>query len=75
MDSEHQYLRTDQASKYLGLSRQTLATMRVNGDGPRYFKLGPRVIVYTRESLDEWATQDCRTSTSEVTGEHHDTRK
>lgn len=46
----------------LGVSEQTLAKWRVNGDGPRFLKIGSR-IRYDRKDLDDWLEQRRRSST------------
>lgn len=48
-------LNTQEAAQYLGLKRGTLEVWRSLGKGPRYFKLGTRV-VYEVEDLDAFAT-------------------
>lgn len=52
--SGQRYLSATQASCYLGLSRATLCTLRLAGDGPIFFKLGGGHIRYCRTSLDDW---------------------
>lgn len=63
MDSN--LLTTETASTYTGLARQTLAKLRVYGDGPRFAKLG-RKVVYRKADLDNWINARLRESTSEV---------
>jgi predicted DNA-binding transcriptional regulator AlpA len=58
-------LRAPEAANYLRLSTSTLAKMRLRGDGPRYIKSGPRIVVYERQHLDDWLTSRVRNSTSE----------
>ena len=58
-------LDTPMAAEYLGLSPATLETMRSRGGGPRFSKLGRRV-VYRREELDRWLEERSRRSTSDV---------
>lgn len=58
------YIDADNAAKRLGLSKSTLAKMRVYGTGPAYSKLGRRV-VYTVADLDAWVASKRFTSTSE----------
>jgi hypothetical protein len=48
------YLNTDDAARFLGLSKQTLARWRVEGAGPPYRKLGSRV-TYRRADLEAFA--------------------
>ncbi|QCO02840.1 helix-turn-helix transcriptional regulator [Azospirillum argentinense] len=58
------FLRTPEAARFLGLSGRTLEKHRVYGTGPRYRKIGGRV-VYAIEDLKSWADQGLRTSTSD----------
>lgn len=58
-------LRTPEAAAYLGLSASTLEKLRVTGGGPVYEKAGPRIVVYSIESLEAWLTARRRTSTSD----------
>lgn len=44
---------TEQAADYVGLSRASLVTRRWRGKGPKFIKLGRRVI-YLKEDLDTW---------------------
>jgi hypothetical protein len=61
-------LTTVEAAEYLRLSPRTLEDMRVTGNGPRYFKLGPgrrSKVVYRREDLETWLASFEYGSTSE----------
>ncbi|MGQ9370696.1 helix-turn-helix transcriptional regulator [Azospirillum sp. ST 5-10] len=58
------FLRTPEAARLLGLSGRTLEKHRVYGTGPRYRKIGGRV-VYAVDDLKAWADQGLRTSTSD----------
>ncbi|MBS1834392.1 MAG: helix-turn-helix domain-containing protein [Acidobacteria bacterium] len=58
------YLRTQEAARFLGLSPRTLEKHRTYGTGPRYSKLGGRV-VYAMDDLQEWANRGRKTSTSD----------
>lgn len=62
------FLNTKQASEYLGLKPNTLAKMRVYGNGPKYRKHGFRVL-YSLEELNAWSEASCRSSTSEIPDE------
>lgn len=53
------------ASRHTGLSMSLLEKMRVTGTGPRYCKLGRRV-VYRIADLDEWMNTRIVRSTSET---------
>ena len=58
------YLDSKQAAQYLGLKPNTLAKMRVCGNGPVYRKHGFRVF-YAQADLDAWSDRSSRRSTSE----------
>ena len=65
MSGNRRYLDTKEAATYLGLSPSTLNRMRVTGDGPRYSKVGRRVI-YDIADLDEWVEKRKRRFTGEA---------
>jgi predicted DNA-binding transcriptional regulator AlpA len=56
------------AAAFLGLSVSTLAKMRLRGDGPRYAKIGKRVVLYALKDLEVWVEARKRNSTSEDLG-------
>jgi predicted DNA-binding transcriptional regulator AlpA len=58
------YLRTPEAARFLGLSDRTLEKHRTYGTGPRYAKLGGRV-VYQLEDLQAWVALGAKSSTSD----------
>ncbi|KAA5601759.1 helix-turn-helix transcriptional regulator [Blastochloris sulfoviridis] len=58
------YLRTPEAARFLGLSGRTLEKHRTYGTGPRYCKLGGRV-VYRLEDLVAWVELGLKASTSD----------
>jgi predicted DNA-binding transcriptional regulator AlpA len=58
------YLRTPEAARFLGLSGRTLEKHRIYGTGPRYAKLGGRV-VYKLEDLQAWVERGTKASTSD----------
>jgi predicted DNA-binding transcriptional regulator AlpA len=58
------YLRTPEAARFLGLSGRTLEKHRTYGTGPRYSKLGGRV-VYRLEDLQAWVELGAKASTSD----------
>ena len=57
-------LTTEEAARYLRLSRRTLERYRVTGEGPEYFKVG-RLVSYEIAKLDEWLERKRRRSTSD----------
>jgi excisionase family DNA binding protein len=54
----------NQAAETLGLSRSTLARLRISGGGPRYVKLG-RKVLYLTEDMQAWLDSHRRWSTSQ----------
>ena len=58
------YRRTPEAARFLGLSGRTLEKHRIYGTGPRYSKLGGRV-VYRLDDLQAWVELGARASTSD----------
>jgi len=63
------YLRTPEAARFLGLSGRTLEKHRTYGTGPKYSKIGGRV-VYRLEDLQAWVARGDRSSTSDDTGDN-----
>jgi predicted DNA-binding transcriptional regulator AlpA len=62
------YLRTPEAARFLGLSGRTLEKHRTYGTGPKYSKVGGRVL-YRLEDLQAWVARGDRASTSDDTGD------
>ncbi len=58
------HLRTPEAARFLGLSGRTLEKHRTYGTGPRYSKLGGRV-VYRLDDLQAWVERGAKSSTSD----------
>lgn len=58
------YMRTDEAARYLCVSKSLLDKLRVGGDGPPYSKIG-RAVLYSRIELDRWLDDRAVISTSE----------
>ena len=63
--TESRKLNDHEAAEYVGLSISTLSKRRVFGGGPKYLKLGRRVVYDTRD-LDDWLDSHRRTSTSDA---------
>ncbi|WP_299739459.1 helix-turn-helix domain-containing protein [uncultured Roseobacter sp.] len=67
-DLPPRYLRTPEAARFLSLSGRTLEKHRTYGTGPRYSKIGGRVI-YAVEDLQSWVGRGEKRSTSDDTGD------
>lgn len=63
--TQRRMLRTDEAARYCGSSASTFEKLRLFGGGPRYVKLGRRV-VYDQADLDAWLDANRRASTSDA---------
>lgn len=59
---EPAYLHAREAAARLGISRSTLARLRMAGNGPEFHKVGRRVL-YRCEALEAWMAQHVRSST------------
>ena len=57
-------LNQEDVSDMLGISQRTLERMRVTGDGPKFAKLGRRVL-YRPADIDAWIASRVVSSTSE----------
>jgi|HubBroStandDraft_4_1064222.scaffolds.fasta_scaffold3969236_2 Helix-turn-helix domain len=63
----NEYLDTPLAAATLRLSQSTLNKWRLTGGGPKYLKIGRRVL-YSRDTLEAWARAHERASTSDPGG-------
>jgi len=57
-------MRPKEAARYLRISISTLARWRVEGQGPSFSKAGPRAVLYSQTSLDDWISNHTHSSTS-----------
>lgn len=62
--TQRRMLRTAEAAEYCGSSASTFEKLRLYGGGPRFVKIGRRV-VYDPADLDAWLAAHRRTSTSD----------
>ena len=58
-------LRTPDAAHYIGLSASTLEKMRLSGSGPRFVRLGTRVVGYDISDLNAWLDQQKKSTAAE----------
>lgn len=58
------YFSTKQVAEIYGLSPRTLERWRLEGEGPKFHKLGSRVM-YKESDLKDWSDALVRTSTSD----------
>jgi predicted DNA-binding transcriptional regulator AlpA len=62
---QKRYHRTPSAAAYLDMGQSTLERKRIDGTGPRWRRLGTKIVVYAEEDLDAWASEQIHMSTSE----------
>lgn len=60
------YLRTKDAANYLGVGQSTLERKRIEGTGPKFRRLGSRIVTYAIEDLDDWASSEVLSSTAQA---------
>ena len=65
--SDEEYLDTIQESEEFNIPKRTLESMRQNGGGPPYIKVGSRVL-YPKRLSKEWMQDRLCTSTSDYGG-------
>ena len=58
-------LTVEPAAEYVGVSRSLLEKLRIAGGGPRFIKLG-RKVLYDTADLDRWCEASKRTSTADL---------
>jgi predicted DNA-binding transcriptional regulator AlpA len=58
-------LNAGEAARLVGLSKSTLAKLRLNGNGPTHCKLGRRV-VYRQGDLEQWLQSRTARDTSDA---------
>jgi hypothetical protein len=59
------YLRTPGAAIHIGAAAQTLERWRIEGIGPPFVRLSPKLVVYDLADLDAWCAARKVSSTSE----------
>lgn len=59
---ESEYVRPEKLAVTLGVSSGTLSNWRVKGGGPKFTKLGGRV-VYSLEEVEKWLKKNTRRKT------------
>jgi hypothetical protein len=73
--SQHRrWARTPEAAQYAGASASTFEKYRLQGVGPPFCRLGPKIIIYDLDVLDAWLEARGRSSTSDSGDEAADLR-
>jgi predicted DNA-binding transcriptional regulator AlpA len=63
--SKYDFIHEKTAAEILHKSQATLRTWRVKGTGPRYYKIGGKVL-YRANDLEAWIERQARSSTSNI---------
>lgn len=50
-------LTTKEVALFAGVSEYTMSRYRMDGIGPNYIKLGPKMIRYRRSDVEEWVNK------------------
>lgn len=66
MPNHETYLTTEQVAERTGLSKSYFEKLRVRGDGPAYYKVSARRVLYKLAELEVWMAERRRQSTSEA---------
>lgn len=66
---ELETLTRQEAAQFLKVTVDWLDRARTAGRGPRFSRLGPKTIRYTRRDLIAWRDGNLHSSTSEYTGD------
>jgi len=64
--ANNEFIRTPATARMLGISEATLRCWRVQGKGPRFFKVGS-LVMYKPDDVHAFIDQCAASSTSEVT--------
>ena len=60
-----EFLSTEQLAERLGIASGTLEQWRCRGEGPPFFRAGPRRVVYSAETIAAWLKSHEHRSTAE----------
>ena len=59
-------IRRSDLPQYIPVAKQTLCRWAVEGQGPRFIKIGKRLVAYRSGDLREWLETQSRENTTEV---------
>lgn len=65
-ENDDTYIRRSDIPKYIPIASQTLARWAVEGQGPRFVKLGRRLVAYRAGDLREWLQGRVRENTINI---------
>lgn len=66
--TRRKYHRPPGAAGHLEVGISTLAKWRMAGTGPKFKKLGSKIVIYDEDDLDEYAAARTISSTSQIPG-------
>lgn len=65
MSEQMQKMRAAETARYMRMATSTLAHWRSRGGGPKFSKVGPRLVVYDRSDVDAFLSNRLCHSTAE----------
>jgi predicted DNA-binding transcriptional regulator AlpA len=65
-ENDDTYIRRADVPLYIPVAAQTLARWAVEGQGPRFCKIGRRIVAYRAGDLREWLQGQVRENTIKV---------
>jgi predicted DNA-binding transcriptional regulator AlpA len=63
----NEFLTTEEASQFLKIGKSTLEQARLKGTGPKYIKIGPKIVRYRVDDIMSWGKAYSSTSEYEKT--------
>ncbi|WP_349426904.1 helix-turn-helix domain-containing protein [Microbacterium sp. LWS13-1.2] len=66
MDAEDEWLTLAQAADLMRMTKATIAQMRYRGDGPRFYRLSAKTILYKRSEVLAWMESRACNRTDDV---------
>jgi len=65
-ENDDTYIRRAAVPLYIPVAAQTLARWAVEGQGPRFIKIGRRLVAYRAGDLREWLQSQARNNTISI---------
>jgi predicted DNA-binding transcriptional regulator AlpA len=64
-DDQEQYLKECEVARRIALKPKTLEAYRLRGGGPKFYKIGPRLVRYRWSDVEAWLRTCQRSNTSQ----------
>jgi predicted DNA-binding transcriptional regulator AlpA len=66
VDIEDEWLTLPQAAELMRMTKATIAQMRYRGNGPKFYRLSAKTILYKRSEVLSWMESRAYTRTDDV---------